>query len=105
MRKTSTPASHKRRIRCGSREAGPRVATIFTRRRRRMLSPSPSWLSHQNALVVHQGGKRLGGAGGVSCSYDEYATHTRVCTDALRKLATTLPETRSALHIRSALSN
>src|SRR5262245_28750456 len=38
------------------------------------------------------------------CTYDEYATHTRVCTDELRKLATTLAETRSALRIWSALS-
>src|SRR5262245_10018300 len=76
MRKTSTPASHKRRIRCGSREAGPRVATIFTRRRRRMLSPSHNWPSQRNALCVQQTWERLGVSVGVDV-YIRRVCHTR----------------------------
>src|SRR5262245_33822091 len=62
MRKTSTPASHKRRIMCVSCEAGPKVATIFTLRRRRMLSLS------------------LGGRSGLVSTDDEYGTRANVCT-------------------------
>src|SRR5262245_58155005 len=97
MRKTSTPASHKRRIRCGSREAGPRVATIFTRRRRRMLSPSRSWPSQCNALCMQSTWERLCVSVGLLGTYDEYATHVRVCTDRARKLAEILAEAETAL--------
>src|SRR5712691_12604834 len=104
MRKTSAPASHKRRIRCDSREAGPRVATIFTRRRRRMLSPSRSWPSQRDALCVQQTWDVCVYPSGRMWTYDEYATHARVCIDGSRKLAETLAETRSALRTWSALS-
>src|SRR5262244_1220049 len=98
MRKTSTPASHKRRIRCGACEAGPSVATIFTRRRRRMLSPSRIGLIQRDAVGVY--GYRLG----CVCTYDEYATRVEVCTDGSRQLAGTQTETKSVLHLWSTLS-
>src|SRR6266567_7622034 len=76
MRKTSTPASHKRQIRCGAREAGPRVATIFTRRRRRMLSPLHSWPSQHDALCVQQTWEPLCVSVGVNV-YIRRVCHTR----------------------------
>jgi len=85
-------ASHKQRIRCGAREAGPRVATIFTRRRRRMLSPSRSWPSQRDALCVQQTWDPLGVSVGVDVYIRRVCHHARVCTDGSRKLAETLAD-------------
>src|SRR5215470_6457338 len=105
MRKTSAPASYKWRIRCSPREAGPRVATIFTRRRRRMLSPSRSWPSQHDALCAQQTGERLCVAVGGMCTYDEYATHARVCTARAKTLATTLAHKEHAPYLEHPIQD